>query len=126
MATHSGILAWESPWAEQPGRRQRDNTEHSHTGDFAFVYLSVLSKFSTSMNLIYILKMIECITTVLNLKKLRSLFFFWCEISITHCIVPSTNSLFFRRVVVFENILLKESVRLESELQMKEQNRSTW
>ena len=66
MATHSGILAWESPWAEQPGRWQRDNTEHSHTCDFAFVYLSVLSKFSTNMNLIYILKMIECITTVLN------------------------------------------------------------
>lgn len=60
-------------------------------------------------------------------KKIKIIiFFFWCEISITHCIVPSTISLFFRRVVVFENILLKESVRLESELQMKEQNRSTW
>lgn len=57
--------------------------------------------------------------------KKSKIIFFWCEISITHCIVPSTMFLFFRGVVVFENILLKESIRLESELQMKEKNRST-
>ena len=27
MAAHSGILAWEIPWAEKPGRRSSDMTE---------------------------------------------------------------------------------------------------
>ena len=37
MATHSGILAWEIPWTEEPGRLQSTRlqrvrlTEHAHT-----------------------------------------------------------------------------------------------
>ena len=37
MATHSGILAWEIPWTEEPGRlhpwgcKESDMTEHTHT-----------------------------------------------------------------------------------------------
>ena len=34
MATHSGILAWRMPWAEEPGGLQSDTTErlsHVHT-----------------------------------------------------------------------------------------------
>ena len=37
MTTHSGILAWEIPWTEEPGglqsmgQRDSDTTEHPHT-----------------------------------------------------------------------------------------------
>ena len=33
MATHSSILAWEIPWAEEPGglRNESDTTEHTRT-----------------------------------------------------------------------------------------------
>ena len=36
MATHSGILAWENPWTEEPGRlqsmayKESDTTEQLH------------------------------------------------------------------------------------------------
>ena len=36
MATHSSILAWETPWTEEPGRlqswgrKESDMTEHEH------------------------------------------------------------------------------------------------
>ena len=33
MATHSSVLAWEIPWAEEPGGLQStesDTTEHTH------------------------------------------------------------------------------------------------
>ena len=28
MATHSSILAWKTPWIEEPGRKESDMTEH--------------------------------------------------------------------------------------------------
>ena len=37
MATHSSILAWKTPWTEQPGRlqsmgrKESVTTEHAHT-----------------------------------------------------------------------------------------------
>ena len=30
MATHSSILAWKIPWAEEPGSRESDMTERLH------------------------------------------------------------------------------------------------
>ena len=66
MATHSSILAWEILWAEQPGRWQTKTRPSAHTGNFTFVDHFVFSKFSISMNLIYMIKMMECITKVLN------------------------------------------------------------
>ena len=30
MATHSRILAWRTPWTEEPGRKELDTTEHAH------------------------------------------------------------------------------------------------
>ena len=29
MATHSGILAWETPWTEEPGRLQSQRVGHN-------------------------------------------------------------------------------------------------
>ena len=29
MATHSGILAWEIPWTEEPGRPQLQRVRHN-------------------------------------------------------------------------------------------------
>ena len=38
MATHSSILAWETPWTEEPGGpwgcKESDMTEHTHTIHF--------------------------------------------------------------------------------------------
>ena len=37
MATHSSILAWKTPWTEEPGRlqsKESDMTEHTQTGDW--------------------------------------------------------------------------------------------
>ena len=31
LATHSSILAWESPWAEEPGRLQSIGSQKSQT-----------------------------------------------------------------------------------------------
>ena len=31
MATHSSILTWEIPWTEEPGCKESDMTEHTHT-----------------------------------------------------------------------------------------------
>ena len=31
MATHSGILAWEMPWTEEPGRPQSGRSQESWT-----------------------------------------------------------------------------------------------
>ena len=37
MGTHSSLLAWKSPWIEEPGRlspwgcKESDTTEHAHT-----------------------------------------------------------------------------------------------
>ena len=31
VATHSGILAWESPWTEEPGRLQSTESQKSWT-----------------------------------------------------------------------------------------------
>jgi len=44
----------------------KDKTERAHAGNFTFVYHFVFSKFYISMNLICMIKMMECITTVLN------------------------------------------------------------
>ena len=47
MATHSGILAWEIPWTEEPGRlhpwgcKESDATER-----LALLLLLLLSRFS--------------------------------------------------------------------------------
>ena len=47
MATHASILAWEIPWAEEPGRLQsmgsqsvRHNLETKHTHIYTHNYLS--------------------------------------------------------------------------------------
>ena len=32
MATHSGILAWEIPWTEEPGGLQSLGSQKYHTG----------------------------------------------------------------------------------------------
>ena len=31
MASHSGVLAWEIPWTEKPGRLQSMGLQESHT-----------------------------------------------------------------------------------------------
>ena len=48
MATHSSILAWESPWTEEPGGLQSmglqesDTTGHAHTqGDLGLICVTV-------------------------------------------------------------------------------------
>ena len=39
MATHSGILSWEIPWAEEPGRLQSPwGCEESDTTEWAHMY----------------------------------------------------------------------------------------
>ena len=58
MATHSGILSWETPWTEVDyspwGFKELDTTErlstHTHwnlTGIFALLLLLLLSRFSS-------------------------------------------------------------------------------
>ena len=47
MATHSSILAWESPWTEEPGGLQSlglqesDTTGHAHKGDLGLICVTV-------------------------------------------------------------------------------------
>ena len=41
MATHSSILAWEIPWAEEPGpwgHKESDTTEHDHDEERAHIH----------------------------------------------------------------------------------------
>ena len=43
MATYSSILAWEIPWAEEPGSpwscKGLDMTEHTHTLQMPYLYV---------------------------------------------------------------------------------------
>ena len=42
MAIHSSILAWESPWVEEPGRLQSMwSQSRTRLGDFTFTFLSL-------------------------------------------------------------------------------------
>ena len=69
-------MPWRRRWQPTPvgnpmGRAawqvaDKDKTERAHAGNFTFVYHFVFSKFYISMNLICMIKMMECITTVLN------------------------------------------------------------
>ena len=49
MATHSGILAWKSPWTEEPGRlqsvglRESDATEQLSTAQYQKDWNSILN-----------------------------------------------------------------------------------
>ena len=53
MATHSGILAWEIPWTEEPGRphpwgcKESDSTERLHYYYYYILFKSVV--LATSM-----------------------------------------------------------------------------
>ena len=55
MSMHSGILAWEIPWTEEPGglypcgHKESDTTEHHHAN-------VILSEWSTIYLSIYLLK----------------------------------------------------------------------
>ena len=63
--------------------------------------------------------MIECITSF-KLKKIKIIISFGVKYQSHIGLSPAQYSLFFRGVLTFsENILLKGSPRLESELQMK-------
>ena len=53
MATHSGILAWDIPWTEEPGRphpwgcKESDSTERLHYYYYYILFKSVV--LATSM-----------------------------------------------------------------------------
>ena len=63
MATHSGILAWEIPWTEEPGgyspwgHKESDTTERLHFHKPSRLFLL----FKSLYNLIYISYVIICV-----------------------------------------------------------------
>jgi hypothetical protein len=54
MATHSTILAWKIPWAEEPGRLQpmgSQRVRHNEQLTLLLYYLIYISKFSSFPNI---------------------------------------------------------------------------
>ena len=54
MAAHSGILAWEIPWAEKPGRRSSDMTERLSVHAFAVLLSNLVEQDRGNLSLMQI------------------------------------------------------------------------